>query len=33
VTQFLHDTPRDGRTPKIDGKGEGRPEPEEVKAR
>ncbi len=33
VTQFLHDTPRDGRAPKVDGKSEGRTEPEEVKAR
>jgi nanoRNase/pAp phosphatase (c-di-AMP/oligoRNAs hydrolase) len=33
VTQFLHDAPRDGRPAKVDGKSEGRPEPEEVKAR
>jgi nanoRNase/pAp phosphatase (c-di-AMP/oligoRNAs hydrolase) len=33
MTQFLHETPRDGRPQKADGKSEGRSEHEEVKAR
>ena len=32
VMQFLHDLPRDGRPPKVDGR-EGRGEHEEVKVR
>jgi nanoRNase/pAp phosphatase (c-di-AMP/oligoRNAs hydrolase) len=33
MTQFLHDAPRDAKTSKVDVKGEGRSEPEAVKAR